>query len=94
MNKSRITEIKSENNNVTESKKIINTLSANTECTHRSISEICAMFKAMRYGIAEGAVSDEEVDERLSGFQSVLDNVLIDVESAYSLSEDFLGEVM
>lgn len=94
MDKKKITEIKTDNNSITETKKIINTLSANIECTCRSISEICTMFKAMRYGIAEGAVSDEEADECLSGFQSVLDNVLLDAESAYSLSEDFLGEVM
>lgn len=89
MNRTKFSE-----NNITEARKTINSLSADLEYMHENIRNTASLFKAMHYGIAEGAVSMEEADDCMTAFQNLLDSVLLDAESTYGMSEDFLEEVM
>lgn len=93
MSRIKITEIINENNSITEEQKIINSLTADLEFAYENIRNMTALFKAMHYGIAEGAVSNEEADECMTAFQILMDNILMDVESSV-ISGDYSEEVM
>lgn len=81
-------------NDITEVKKVLNTMQADLECMCINIHNMASLFKAMHYGIAEGALSEEESDECMCAFQSLLDSVLSDSEAFYGMNINFPSEVM
>lgn len=86
-----MTEIKIELNNIAEAKETINTLYADLDYVCTNIRNVASLFKAMHYGISEGAISEEDVDGCMCAFQTLINSVLLDAESAYGINENFLG---
>lgn len=82
---------RAEKETIFELTKKLNTVSADLEHFCEDVIRVRAIFKAVRYAIAEG-VADK--DDCMDGCCMILDNLLDRVEESYSMSDEFVREAV
>lgn len=64
------------------------------ESLYNEVSRIHAIFKTVQYATVEKIIPDNEIDEALSGVETMLTVLLDNISDTSGMSRSFIGEVL
>ena len=64
------------------------------ESLYNEVSRIHAIFKTVKYATVEKIIPDSEIDDALSGVETMLTVLLDNISETSGMSRSFIGEVL
>lgn len=64
------------------------------ESLYNEVSRVNAIFKTVQYAAVEKVIPDNEIDEALSGVETMLTVLLDNISETSGMSRSFIGEVL
>ena len=64
------------------------------EILYNEVSKIHAIFKTVQYATVEKVIPDSEIDDALSGVETMLTVLLDNISETAGMSRSFVGEVL
>lgn len=64
------------------------------ESLYNEVSRIHAIFKTVQYATVEKVIPDSEIDDALSGVETMLTVLLDNISETAGMSRSFIGEVL
>lgn len=64
------------------------------ESLYNEVSRINAIFKTVQYATVEKIIPDSEIDDALSGIETMLTVLLDNISDTSGMSRSFIGEVL